>query len=209
MNTEAPLPDRQSRREKRPALRPLFLAAVLGLAAFFGLLLWPVNPGISPIDLSREDGRSRFYTTTFSKMVMPPNLTLRDRLFWTWRKYQRLYEKRNPTACSFAASPVQLWSIHGLLNQCMDVTGTRYWIAVEIAGAVEFGSTNALNGAQWVAAIEHAIEASNPVVCYDYSKRRNFQDTLVVIRERPGVVKIVPRTKLGEYEKAGLVRGGT
>jgi hypothetical protein len=79
---------------------------------------------------------------------------------------------------------------------------------VEIAGAVEFGSTNALNGAQWVAAFEHAIEASNPVICYDWAKRRNFQDTLLVIRERPGVVKIVPRTKLAEYEKAGLVKAG-
>jgi hypothetical protein len=81
-------------------------------------------------------------------------------------------------------------------------------IAVEIAGVVEFGHTNALNGTQWVAAFEHAIETSGPVTCYDYARKRNFQDTLLVIRERPGVVKIVPRTKLAEYQKAGLVKAG-
>ncbi len=90
----------------------------------------------------------------------------------------------------------------------MEVSGTQYLIAVEIAGAVEFGSTNSLNGAQWVAAFEHAIETSGPVVCYDFAKKRNFQDTLLLIRETPGVVKVVPRTKLAEYRKAGLVKGG-
>ena len=88
----------------------------------------------------------------------------------------------------------------------MEVTGTQYLIAVEIAGVIEFGHTNILNGVQWVAAVEQAIGSTNRVVCFDYAKKRNFQDTLLLIRERPGVVKIVPRTKLAEYQKAGLVR---
>ena len=142
-------------------------------------------------------------------MQAPPNLTLRQRLFWAWEQYQRRHGKRNPAAWSFPASPVQLCSIDGLLNQCMEVTGTRYLIAVEVAGAVEFGSTNALSGAQWAAAFEHAIETSDSVMCYDYVKKRGFQDTLLLIRERPGVVKVVPRTKLAEYQKAGLVKAGS
>jgi len=88
----------------------------------------------------------------------------------------------------------------------MEVSGTKYYIAVEVAGAVEFGSTNALNGAQFVAAFEHAIETSGPVICYDYAKKRNFQDTLLVLRESPRVVKVVPRSKLADYQKAGLVK---
>ena len=88
----------------------------------------------------------------------------------------------------------------------MQVSGTKYLIAVEIAGAVEFGHTNILNGAQWVAAFEHALETNGPVVCYDWAKKQNFQDTLVLIREPPRVVKIVPRTKLVDYQKAGLVK---
>jgi hypothetical protein len=128
---------------------------------------------------------------------------------WEWGQYRKHHGKRNPAAYSFPGSGVRLCGIQPLLNQCMEVSGTRYLIAVEIAGAVEFGGTNALNGAQWVAAVEHAIETSGPVVCYDYAKKRNFQDTLLLIHERPGLVKVVPRSKLTEYQKAGLVKAGS
>ena len=209
LSTDAPPRAEGSRSRKRPALRPLLVVAVLGIAAFIGLLFWPSNPGISPYDLSNEDGRSRFCATTFSEMQMPPNLSLHQRLYWSWLQYKRRHGKRNPAAYSIPARQVQSSPISELLNDCMEVSGTRYLIAVEIAGAVEFGSTNTLNGAQWVAACEHAIETSNPVICYDYAKKRNFQDTLLLIRERPGLVKVLPRTKLAEYQKAGLVKAGS
>jgi hypothetical protein len=82
----------------------------------------------------------------------------------------------------------------------MEMTGTHYLIAVEIAGPVQFGNTNALNGAQWVAAFEQAIETSTSVLCYDYTLKRNFEDTILLIREKPGVVKVVPRTKLSIFD---------
>jgi len=89
----------------------------------------------------------------------------------------------------------------------MEVTGTRYFVAVEISGAaVKFGSPTTLGGPQWVAAFEQAIKKSGPVMCYDYAKQSHFEDTLVVIHEKPGVVKVVPRSKLDEYKKAGLVK---
>ena len=88
----------------------------------------------------------------------------------------------------------------------MEVSGTKYFIAIEVAGAVEFGHTNVLNGAQWVVAFERAIETSKPMVCYDYATKRNFEDTLVLIREKPTIVKIVPRTKIPDYQKAGLLK---
>jgi hypothetical protein len=209
MNTELLPPSTDSGSKKKAAVRLWFVGTVLGLAVFILLLAWPSESGINPSELSRADGRPRFYATTYSKMQAPPNLTLAQRLFWAWDQYQRRHGKRNPLAYSFAASPLQLCSIHGLLSQCMEVTGTRYLIAVEIAGAVEFGITNALNGAQWVAAFEHAIETSNPVICYDFAKKRNFQDTLLLVRERPGLVKVLPRSKLTEYQKAGLVKAGS
>jgi hypothetical protein len=212
MSPESPLPVQESVSKPQPALRPFVLVIALILAAYIGWLFWPSNPEDNAFDLSRADGRSRFYTTTYPRMGMSPTLSLSQRLLCTlvqtWMQYQRRHGKRNPSAYSFPASPVQLCSIHGLLNQCMEVSGTHYLIAVEVAGAVEFGSTNTLNGAQWVAACEHAIEASDPVVCYDFAEKTSFQDTLLLIREQPGVIKIVPRTKLADYHKAGLVKEG-
>ncbi len=43
----------------------------------------------------------------------------------------------------------------------------------------------------------------------DHAERRNFLDTLLLIHERPGLVKVVPRSKLAEYEKAGLVKAAS
>jgi hypothetical protein len=131
-----------------------------------------------------------------------------QRIAWEWWQLKRRFSGPNPRAYTFAASRVQPISITGLLNQCMHVTGTKYLVAVEIGGGIEFGNTNTLNGAQWVAAVEQAIGSSNLVVCYDYGTKRNFQDTLLLIRERPGVVKVVPQTKLVDYQKAGLVKAG-
>ena len=209
MSTEAQLPaETTGSVKKRPALRLWILATVMGIAAFFGWLLWPSDTEISPFDLSRADGKPRFYATTYSKIQLPAKLPLRQRLLWMWTEYQRRHRKRNPAAYTFRASPIRLCSIHGLLNQCMELTGTQYLIAVEVAGAVEFGNTNILNGSQWVAAFEHASGASDSAICYDFAKQRNFQDTLLVIREGPGLVKIVPRTKVAEYQKAGSVKAG-
>ncbi|HWQ93768.1 MAG TPA: hypothetical protein VN673_19050 [Clostridia bacterium] len=192
--------------KKRPVIRVWFVAVVLCWAAFFAWILWPANPKDSPYDLSRADGKLRFYATSYPKAQRPANLTLDQRVAWEWRQYQRRHRKRNPSVYTFPARSVEPCSISGLLNQCMEVSGTQYLIAVEIAGYVEFGSTNALNGAQWVAAFEHALETSGPVLCYDYAKKRNFQDTLLLIRETPRVVKVLPRSKLADYRKAGLVR---
>jgi len=208
MSTDPAPPIPESRPKKRAVVRPWFLACALGAAGLVGWLAWPSDSRISPFDLSRADGKPRFYATTYPKMQLPSKLPLSQRLFWTWVQFKRRYGKPNPTAYTFRASPARPCSIDGLLNQCMEVNGTQYLIAVEIAGAVEFGHTNALNGAQWVAAFEHALETSGPVVCYDWAKKRNFQDTLLLIREKRRVVKVIPRSKLAEYQKAGLVKAG-
>ena len=191
---------------KRAPVRPWLAVVVLGLAAVVGWLAWPSDSGISPLELSRADGKSRFSATSYPKMELSGNLALSQKLLWKWVQLKRRYGKRNPSAYTFPAQPLVPCSIDGLLNQCTEVSGTQYLIAVEITGAVEFGHTNALNGAQWVAAFEHALETSGPIVCYDWGKKRNFQDTLLLIREKPRLVKVVPRSKLAEYKKAGLVK---
>ena len=190
----------------RPALRPLFLTIILGFAGYAAWLLWPADPeNRDPFALSRADGKSRFFVTTYSLREMPTNLSIGQRVIWLWMDYRRRHGRPwgKPLfgPCKGAAC-----SIHGILDQCMEATGTRYLIAVEIAGEVEFDTTNVLNGVQFAQAFEHAIETSKPVHCYDFAKRRNFMDTLLVIHERPGLVKIVPATKLADYQKAGLLK---
>ncbi len=87
----------------------------------------------------------------------------------------------------------------------MEVSGTQYLIGIEIAGSVQFGNATPLNGVQWITAFEHTLQTNGPVLCYDFGKKRNFQDTLLLIRDKPRLVKVVPRSKLAAYKQAGLV----
>jgi len=206
MNPEAPVPVAREKAEKRPAFRWWFLICILVFAALIGWAFWPSESEISPYDLSRADGKSRFYATSYPKTQLPPDATVKQRFHGWWKKIQERFGKKNPAAWNFPATPVRFCSLSGLLTQCMEVSGTQYYIAVEISGTIEFGNTNVLNGAQWVTAFEHAIETNGPSICYDYGKKQNFKDKLLLIRDRPGVVKIVPESKLRDYEKSGLIK---
>jgi hypothetical protein len=58
------------------------------------------------------------------------------------------------------------------------------------AQTVYFGNTNALNGAQLVAAVEKAISDNG----------------WLLIPENRRLVKVIPKDKLEKYRKAGLVK---
>ena len=205
-----PVPGTEIKPSKPPVLRwrvtvtALVMTGVLGWVLY--LALADPEPERDPHELSLADGRSRFYITRYPVAVNQAKAQggLQQRITLAWLNFRRQQAKKNPAAWSFPARPVQPCGI-GMFNQCMEVTGTRYLIAVEIAGVVEFGHTNALNGAQWVMAFENAVQASKSVVCYDYATKQNFEDSLLLIREKPGLVKVVPRSKLAAYQKAGLV----
>jgi hypothetical protein len=87
----------------------------------------------------------------------------------------------------------------------MEVTGTRYLMAYEAAaGSVQFGHSNVLNGAQWVAAFEATLQTNQPE-CFDHAAKGIRRENLLLIREKPGVVKVIPPSRLADYQKAGLV----
>lgn len=195
--------------KRRPRLRISLLATVLTAATLSGWILWPRGPELSPYDLSAVDGKPRFWATELPKYPPPPSSTWVQGLSWRWAEYERHHGAANPARYSFPASEAQPRFIIDLLTQCMEISGTRYLVAVEVRAQIEFGNTNALSGAQWVAAVEQKLRAGQLVRCYDYAKKGKFDDSLLLICERPGVVKVVPRTKLAEYQAAGLVEKGS
>lgn len=145
----------------------------------------------SPDDLLAKYGPPAFLATKLPRLEAPHNATLGHRL---WLVYVRIHERfrtRNPAAYRFGPSPIGPCSLDGLLNQCMQVTGTRYLIAREaLGGVVYFGHTNTLNGAQWVAAFEQTLRTNG----------------MILLSNKAGVVKVIPKTKLDAYRKAGLVK---
>jgi hypothetical protein len=121
-----------------------------------------------------------------------PNLTLRQKMVGVYRKVKNSIApvKPNPAAVNFPPLSDCLCGVQ-LLNQCMEVTGTRYLIAREALGdSIKFGHSNTLNGTQWVAAFEQALQ-------------RNGYD---LIGEKSGVVKLIPKGARAKYENAGLLK---
>jgi RNA polymerase sigma factor (sigma-70 family) len=91
----------------------------------------------------------------------------------------------HPLNYSFPATPVQLCSIQGLLDQCMRVSGWRYLVEKDVAmgGMVNFGAPKAMNGEEWVAAFENALQTNRPAWSERVGNRSRWrQENLVLIR---------------------------
>ena len=94
----------------------------------------------------------------------------------------------HPLNYTFPITAVQLSSINGLLNQCMEVSGWRYLMDKEVAaGSVKFGCPKVYNGEEWVDAFESALQTNKPE--WWVAKKNGFRrENLVLIRfpkERP------------------------
>ena len=124
---------------------------------------------------------------------LPANVTWRETTYSTRGRQPFLaeaflsfyeYKQRhwpNPASYSFGATPVQLCSVNGLLNQCMETTGMHYIMPLEVSGAgVYFGNSNTLNGSQWAAAFEQALQKDKVDLWEDGHLR---QEKLALIRK--------------------------
>jgi hypothetical protein len=109
----------------------------------------------------------------------------------------------NPNGWTFPGNGAAISSISGLLDQCMEVSGSKYLIDKNVAaGSVVFGSTNTLNGAQWVASFEQSLETGMPE-WWDFSRGKGFRrkENLVLIRyPRQKFVLVVPKDKVAKYK---------
>jgi hypothetical protein len=197
-STSGPAPSRRSWR--------LVFIVVCGLAILLGG--WRVCLAMLEEQDAKErpwDGRPAFVETTYPTAGVPANAGPLQRLWIACVNFQMRHGKKTPGNYTFGGRPATPCSIHGLLNQCMTVTGTRYLMAKEVsAGSVSFGHSNTLNGAQWVAAFEAALQTNQPEY-FEYSGKTMRRENLLLIREKAGVVKVIPPSRLAAYQKAGLV----
>jgi len=144
----------------------------------------------------------RFVVTTKPILLVPANAPFKDRWFVWWMQFQEKHGKPHPLSYSFGASPRNRCSIHGLLNQCMEVAGTRYLIAKDVAGGtVMFGPTNTLNGAQWVKAFTEALQTAQPE-WWDSQTKKFRKENLVLLTNGPRMVLVLPRDMVGEFRPA-------
>ena len=190
----------QSTRTAVPKKKLRLLSVGAGLAVALGVIWFATRtnePRVFSMATLPDDNRPAFIATAKPTIDVGPltNLTLRKKIYGIYLKlkYRIAPSKPNPAGRSFPPRADRRSKIHGFLNQCSQMTGTRYLIAREARDdSIDFGHAKTLNGTQWVAAFEEALQ-------------RNGYD---VVRERSGAVKIIPHNIVAEYQQAGLVKRG-
>lgn len=165
------------------------------LLATGGLLFWQSEDRPLAFDTTQ------FVATTLPTAVLPPSATLWNQVAWKWMELRDRFTSKTKRAANYtfsASAPVRC-SVHGLLNQCMEVSGTRYVIWKDVAaGTVEFGHTNALNGNQWVAAFEEALK-NGKVEWYDFKTKEFRRENLALTRYDHKTVVVVPQSQVDKY----------
>ncbi len=196
-NADGPNSSATSSVSKWSRLRRIRIGIVVALLVCM-VAIWRLGVMEEPLDrwLNPENvGRLGFTVTTYPKLNLPPHPTLHQRFTYGYQnlRFAWQYHTRNPKRLLLGPQPPENWDISRLLYQCMWVSGTRYLIAKDVRGEIRFGTTNALNGSEWAAAAEHALQ----------------ENGMAVIHVRPKLVQVVPNSQLQEYRKAGLVEGAS
>jgi RNA polymerase sigma factor (sigma-70 family) len=100
-----------------------------------------------------------------------------------------------------ASTNVQLCSVSGLLNQCMEISGWHYLIDKNVvAGAVKFGPLKEMTGKEWVAAFENALQTGTPE-WWDGKTKHMHRENLVLIRfPEQRTILVLPKDKAIKYQ---------
>jgi len=100
-----------------------------------------------------------------------------------------------------SSTNVQLCSVSGLLNQCMEISGWQYLIDKNVAaGTVKFGPLKEMTGKEWVAAFENALQTGTPE-WWDGKTKRLRKENLVLIRfPEQNTVLVLPKDKAVKYQ---------
>jgi hypothetical protein len=145
-----------------------------------------------------RDGPPDFVATAPSKGIalqVPPGAGLKVRIEFAYFNLKQRLGIRDPASTIISPSRDEKRSVYWGLKYCTEITGRRYVVAREgVRRMVPFGITNRVTGVRWAAGFEQAL--------------RDNGWLLVPVRQGlvTDVVKVVPKDKLEEYRKAGLVK---
>jgi hypothetical protein len=117
-----------------------------------------------------------------------------------WKRYYQWRPMVMTT--TFSPSQTNACSIHGLLNQCHDVSGIQFFIDRNVAaGAVQFGHTNTMSSTEWVAAFTNALQTERPE-WWESHPNRSRKENLVLIRVDRRTILVLPPDRAAFYGSA-------
>ncbi len=167
-----------------------------------GIILFIVT-GTSLFLVSRDpfanDPRFVITKSSESRRSLSEASSVSDLTIRCLMRIQETFSKR-AHPYTFGGGSTNFCSIHGLLNQCDEVTGRRYVIFKDVAsGIVRFGHDQPLNGEQWVAAFTHALQTGKPG--WNDSKSGKWrEENLVVLTNDAKTVLVIPPEMAKEFQ---------
>jgi hypothetical protein len=191
---------------RRPSqiLVRLTVAVVALLLLLLGvLLLIPDTSPQSPVPFS-TNGYFVTQAIEYFPSHLLPHASLQERFWFGYFKLRQIIHpyQPEPTNTTFAAVPFGTQSIEVMLNECTETSGTRYFMPPDIAtGTIQFGSSTALDGRQWITACETALQTGMPEIL-DPHTRSMRPGKLVLIRyPKHKAVLILTATEAEEFRR--------
>lgn len=110
-----------------------------------------------------------------------------------------------PRAVSLSAQPAKTWCVQPLLNLCSDYSGMCYLIPKElIAGTLSFGTTNTMNGPQFISAIEDTVSRSN-VTWLDASNISRTEPLALLRFPEAKTVVALPKSDVADFLRTNKI----
>ena len=183
----------------------IFAVVLLCLLAVVFFLVAP-PPKLPPLPFDA----SNYVATIRIKYFTPKtNGSVKDRLVSSLRSWNEDLEFRNPDPhkWSFGPSGIGNSSIMGYLNQSMSISGNTYYLSQSVSpGTFLFGQTNTLDGAQWVAAVEAALQS--PATQALNLKTRSMEAGGLVLFRFPEqrAVLVLTQSEAAEFRRTNSMR---
>jgi hypothetical protein len=189
------------RRPSRILVRLAVAVVALLLLLLVVLLLVPDSAPQPPLPF---DTNAYFVTHAIEYFPshLPLTASLKVRL---WFGYFKLWEtihpyEPDPTNTTFAAVPFGPQPIAVSLNGCTQASGTRYFMPTNIAvGFIRFGGSNALNGRQWIAACETALQTGMPEILDPHTRSMRPEKLVLIRYPKQKTVLILTATEAAEF----------
>jgi hypothetical protein len=169
-----------------------------------GLLLVPETTSKPPPLPFDTNGYFATHAIEFFPSHLPLHASLKDRLWFGYFKLWQMihpYEP-DPTNTTFAAIPFGPQPIEVSLNGCTQADGPRYFMPTDIAvGFIRFGGSNALNGRQWIAACETALQTGMPEILDPHTRSMRPEKLVLIRYPKQKTVLVLTATEAAEFRR--------
>ncbi len=177
----------------RSRLKYILAGFVLCILAIV-LLVFLMLGGPRPLPFNTDA-----FVSTSRIATLPPRPNLAQRAEHLMLVTEEHFFNHTPRAVSISAQPASKWGVQQLLNMCTGLSGVSYLMSGDLAaGTVSFGTSNTMNGPQFMSAIEDTV-CRNNVIWLDSSKGRRTEPLALLRFPEQKTIVVLPKSEVADF----------